>query len=246
MARAAHPTMRERAIRWVPPAPLVALALFASGFAVLVAVMGVPPFLLHEVDRARDAIGQNNPEVLRDYLRSFGPLAPLVSIGMMVAQAAIAPVPGFIVVFANGLAFGLLWGSVVSLLGYAAAAALCFWVARRWGQRHFQRLVGRLGLSAVDDWVSRSGAKAVFLLRLCPGFSFDGVSYAAGLTRLRFRPFLLASVAGSLPQVLLFVYLGERGQQHLLPMLVAGIVITVITTVAHWAWTWRSARSATV
>jgi uncharacterized membrane protein YdjX (TVP38/TMEM64 family) len=158
-----------------------------------------------------------------------------------VLHAVIAPVPGFIVVFANGLAFGVAWGVLISLAGYAAAAALCFWLARRWGRRYFVRLANRLGLAWLDERLTRSGAWAVFVLRLLPGFSFDGVSYIAGLTRLQFGTFLLASVAGSLPQVVLFVYLGERAQEQLVPMLAAGLAITMLTTAAHWVWAWRRA-----
>lgn len=242
MVRLIEQTPSTVRTRWVPSAPLLVAAVLAVTLALTGAVLGAPPFVQHEFERARTAVATHDPEVLRDYLRSFGPLAPFASVGMMVVQAAIAPIPGFIIVFANGLAFGMVWGTAVSLAGYAVAAAACFYVARRWGRGHFRRLTTRLGLASLDAWVTRSGAKAVFLLRLLPGFSFDGVSYAAGLTGVRFRPFLVASLAGSLPQVLLFVHLGERGQEHLLPMLVAGIAVTVGSTVAHTAWTWRQAR----
>ena len=51
---------------------------------------------------------------LRDYLNEFGSGAAFVSVAVMVVQAAFLPIPGFVIVFANGLAFGLVGGIAVS------------------------------------------------------------------------------------------------------------------------------------
>ena len=68
----------------------------------------------------------------------------------------------------------------------------------------------------------------MFALRLAPGFAFDGVSYAAGLTGVRFSRFVVASVLGSMPQTLLFVYLGERATEHLWWIVVGGMCFAVV------------------
>src|SRR5690606_5169088 len=128
----------------------------------------------------------------------------------MIVQAMLLPIPGFVIVFANGLAFGLAGGVAVSLVGYAASASICFGITRFLGRRRIEWLARRLGLTTLDRWISKYGAGAVFALRLMPGFAFDGVSYAGGLTGIRYPRFLLASVLGSAPQTLVFVFLGER------------------------------------
>ena len=63
---------------------------------------------------------------LRDYILSFGILAPVASCLLIVLQALAAPVPSFVITFANGLAFGLVWGWLLSVFGHALAATVCF------------------------------------------------------------------------------------------------------------------------
>jgi uncharacterized membrane protein YdjX (TVP38/TMEM64 family) len=48
----------------------------------------------------------------------------------------------------------------------------------------------------------------MFLLRLSPAFPFSFMNYALGLTGIRFRDYLLASV-GMLPGTVLYVYYGK-------------------------------------
>jgi uncharacterized membrane protein YdjX (TVP38/TMEM64 family) len=48
-------------------------------------------------------------------------------------------------------------------------------------------------------------------LRLIPLVSFDAISYAAGLSSIRFRAFLLATALGMMPGTFAFVYVGGSG-----------------------------------
>jgi len=59
-----------------------------------------------EVDRAATLLGRGDVSGLRDYILSFGLWAPVVSASLMVLQALVAPLPAFVLTFANGLAFG--------------------------------------------------------------------------------------------------------------------------------------------
>lgn len=54
----------------------------------------------------------------------------------------------------------------------------------------------------------------MFLSRLVPGISFDGISYAAGLTSISFKRFLVATTLGVIPETLLFSYLGHAAHDH--------------------------------
>ena len=47
-------------------------------------------------------------------------------LAFVVLQALVAPVPSFLITFANGLAFGVFWGWMLSLFGHVLAAAVCF------------------------------------------------------------------------------------------------------------------------
>lgn len=206
-------------IRLIQFGSLVAIAA-ALGLAYLVSEP-----VRSEVDRAVAVLGRGESGAIRDYLRSWGAWGPVVSVGLMVAQALVAPVPHFLVVFGNGLAFGVGWGWAVSMVGQTVAAAVCFGIARAVGRGPVEALVGRFGLETADRWFARWGTAGVLVTRLLPGIGFDGVSFAAGLTRIGFGPFLAVTAVGSAPQALLYAYLGQRAPQAAWWLLAASVLV---------------------
>lgn len=67
---------------------------------------------------------------LTEYLRSFGIWAPVDSATLMVLQSVAAPIPAFLLTFANGMLFGWVLGAVLSWTSTMAGSALCFGIAR--------------------------------------------------------------------------------------------------------------------
>ena len=201
----------------------------------------IPPFHA-EADRSLAVLGSGDLERLRDYIQSFGNWAPVASLVLMVLQALAAPVPSFLITFANGLAFGVFWGWLLSVTGHALAASVCFWLARALGRRPVELLTGRVGLEAVDGWISRRGAVAILLARLIPGMAFDAVSYGVGLTGMRYGRFIAATVVGTMPQTLLYAYLGREAPQYAWTLFLAsGLMIAA--TAAFSLYRWRKEHS---
>lgn len=179
-----------------------------------------------EVGRAAAVLGRGDVEGIRDYILSFGLWAPVASTLLMVLQALAAPLPSFVITFANGLAFGTFWGWALSLFGHTLAAAVCFAISRALGRAPVEVLVGKAGLESADRWFARWGLYAVLVARLVPGISFDIISYAAGITRMSFRRFLAATALGILPQTFVYSYLGHRAPEHVRLFLVfSGLVV---------------------
>ena len=150
-------------------------------------------------------------EAFRSYVLGFGPWAPLVSAALMVLQAIVAPLPAFVITFANGLLFGWAWGAALSWSSAMVGAVICFWIARALGRPAVERLMGgAAALDGADRFFVRHGEHAVLLARLLPFVPFDAISYGAGLTSTGFWPFLVATGLGQVPATLLYSYLGER------------------------------------
>ena len=169
---------------------------------------------------------------LGEYILSFGAWAPVASTLLMVLQSLAAPLPSFVVTFANGLAFGTFWGWALSLFGHTLAAAVCFWIARALGRVPVEVIVGRAGLESADRWFARWGLYAVVVARLVPGISFDVISYAAGITHMKFRRFLGATAVGVFPQTFVYSYLGHRAPEHVRVFLLSSAIVIVGVLVA--------------
>ncbi len=230
--------MDARTVRWLR---LVLLAL-------AVAVFGLSYFLFEgfrsETSRAVGMLGRGDIAGLRDYIVSFGFWAPVASCFLMVLQALVAPVPSFLITFANGLAFGVFWGWMLSVFGHVLAASVCFGISRALGRVPVEVLVGNAGLESADRWFARWGAYAVFAGRLLPGVAFDVISYGAGLTNMRFRNFLAATALGIVPQTFLYSYLGRQAPEYVgLFLVTTGVFLLAVIVVG--AIKYRSERRKT-
>jgi uncharacterized membrane protein YdjX (TVP38/TMEM64 family) len=148
---------------------------------------------------------------VRDYLRSFGVWAPLVSAALMQVQAVVAPLPSFPLMYANGLLFGTWWGGLLSWISILLSALLCFGLARLFGRPLVERVVSTGALAWADRHLTRYGPFALLLGRLIPLTAFDLLSYAAGLTRMRLAPFCLATGLGMAPSIFLTAAAADVG-----------------------------------
>lgn len=150
-----------------------------------------------------------DPDAVKEYIRSFGPLAAVVSFLLMMFQSVAAPLPAFLITFANAAVFGWIGGAILSWSSAMAGAALCFGIARLYGRTAVEKLTGKSALASVDDFFEKYGTKSIIIARLLPFMPFDIVSYAGGLTSMSFRSFFIATGIGQLPATLIYSYAGE-------------------------------------
>jgi uncharacterized membrane protein YdjX (TVP38/TMEM64 family) len=125
------------------------------------------------------------------------------------AVATVGFIPGSLLTLAAGAIFGLGKGTVIVFFGATLGAALAFLVARYVARDAVaRRIAGNARFAAIDRAVAREGLKIVTLLRLAPIFPFNLMNYGLGLTKVRFRDYVLASV-GMIPGTFLYVYYGK-------------------------------------
>jgi uncharacterized membrane protein YdjX (TVP38/TMEM64 family) len=163
-----------------------------------------------EIKRVIDILSTGDINKLREYLLSFGVLAPLASFILMVFQSVIAPLPAFVITFTNGLIFGVFWGAVLSWSSAMVGAIICFYISRVFGRPFVERIVGNESLKLADNFFRNYGKYAILIARLLPFISFDLISYAAGLTSIDFLGYLIATGIGQLPGTIVYSYLGHN------------------------------------
>ena len=127
----------------------------------------------------------------------------------MILQALAIPIPSEFVLICGGAAFGLLSGWLVGALGSVVAAFIGFYISRKGGRAVAIRFVGERGIEFADNWFNRWGVWAVLLGRIAPFIPFDVISYTAGLTKMKFRSFMIPTVIGTLPRALFYAFLGS-------------------------------------
>jgi uncharacterized membrane protein YdjX (TVP38/TMEM64 family) len=144
---------------------------------------------------------------LAEQVAGLGAWAPVAFVGVYVL-GALALAPGSLMTLAAGAIFGLLEGTALVFLAATLGAAAAFVVARHLARDYVEQRIGGGRLAAVDQAIARNGLRLVLLLRLSPVLPYNLLNYSLGLTRVRFRDFLLGSV-GMLPGTILYVYYGK-------------------------------------
>jgi uncharacterized membrane protein YdjX (TVP38/TMEM64 family) len=185
-------------ITFTPMQALILLGLLAGGAAFSYALDFV-------VARFVDL----DAEHVERWIEGFGLLAPVVYVGLLASTIIFTPLPSVPVDIAGGLAFGLVLGTLYTLAGAMIGATVNFFLARWLGRGFVERRVGSQAMAQIDAYAERMGARLIFITRLFPLFSFDWVSYAAGLTRMAYRSYALASLLGMVAPVVAIVYVGD-------------------------------------
>lgn len=170
-------------------------------------------------------------ESIKQYILSFGIWAPIISFLLMLLQSVAAPLPAFLITFANAALFGWVWGAILSWSSAMAGAALCFFIAKFLGRDVVEKLTSKMAINSIDEFFDKYGKYTILVCRLLPFMSFDIVSYAAGLTSMKFMPFFIATGIGQLPATIVYSYVGEMltGGAKLF---VTGLMILFALTVA--------------
>ena len=166
------------------------------------------------------------------YIRSFGVYAAIISFLLMVFQSVIAPLPAFLITFANAAVFGWWQGALLSWVSAMAGASLCFYIARIAGRDAVEKLTSKLAMDSVDSYFQKYGKNTILICRLLPFVSFDFISYAAGLTSMGFVPFLIATGIGQLPATIVYSYVGGMLTGSLKTVVTAMLLIFALFTFA--------------
>lgn len=151
-----------------------------------------------------------NVDSIIGYLRSFGVWAVVISFLLMMFQSIIAPLPAFLITFANAAVFGWWQGALLSWTSAMAGALVCFYIARIAGREIIEKMNKNFSLETIDEYFDRYGRHTILICRLLPFISFDFISYAAGLTAIKPLPFLIATGLGQLPATIVYSYVGSN------------------------------------
>ncbi|MDE4099912.1 TVP38/TMEM64 family protein [Phaeobacter gallaeciensis] len=149
-----------------------------------------------------------NQDRVAHLVASAGAWGPLAVIGLMTAAVVASPLPSAPIALAAGAAYGHYLGAVYVAFGSEMGAILAFLVARGGGRDRVERLLGgKTGRGLLRS--QNALTLTVFVSRLLPFVSFDVMSYAAGLSRLHFWRFALATLAGILPTSFILAHFGS-------------------------------------
>lgn len=174
-----------------------------------------------------------DPEAFRGRTDGMGLLGYLLFISLTALQVVLAVLPGQIFTLAGGYCFGAFFGTVLTVIGTLIGSTVAFLLSRIFGLR------------AVTSFYSEEKLKNLFFLKeskrqdfftlivfLIPGIPKDMVTYFMGLTQMKLPKFLLISMIGRLPAILLTVLSATAIQTKNLTLLIVCVSIIFVLIVA--------------
>ncbi|MBU0749910.1 VTT domain-containing protein, partial [Patescibacteria group bacterium] len=78
--------------------------------------------------------------------------------------------------------------------------------------------------------LEKNGFQTVLFLRMVPLFPFDFVNYACGLTNIKYRTYLVATLIGVIPGLTAYIFLGSSlmNPYLLIPTVAAFIILSLL------------------
>lgn len=164
--------------------------------------------------------------ILKEHIISYGVWGPVLYIALLIVAVIVSQIPNIPLAISAGMIFGPLWGGIYSLIGGVIGASIDFWIGRLLGRNAIKKITGKT-IHFYDHGTDRFVGKIVFITRLLPIFSFDIISYGAGLTNLSFKFFVLATLLGMTPMTFVLTYLGEAIQINVIVTTLLTLLVVV-------------------
>ena len=208
------------------------IILLAAAALIVLTAIAVPYILF------RDELQQWIETDVADWIEQLGPWGPIAYIAFFAGSMLFAPVPTAPAPIIAATVFGGALGFLYTLIGTAIGSAICFWLARKLGRPALRRLMSQAAVDKVDELGERLGLRLLIVLRLFPIAGVDYVSYAAGLTQMRFGIYIIVSILASAPILGIAAVLGEGvvGDWRLLAAAAGGLLLFFAAPLAWVAW----------
>ncbi|NJL00934.1 MAG: TVP38/TMEM64 family protein [Spirulinaceae cyanobacterium RM2_2_10] len=151
-------------------------------------------------------LGGLAPEQVQAWLARAGFWAPLVYV-LLYTLGTLLLLPSTPLNLSGGAIFGVWWGTLWTAIAAIVAAVAAFAFTRTighdWAKRQF-----RDRWQILDHELSQGGLYYMTAIRLLPLIPYGLVNFAAGLTSIRGRDYVVGTLLGTVPGILPFVMMG--------------------------------------
>lgn len=187
------------------------------------------------VDTATEVLTSDDQDRITRWVSDFGVWGPVFIVVAMVAQMFLIVIPTVVLMVVSTLAYGPLWGSLISLVAVLVASSIAYYIGWHAGHAVVDKLIGEKAEKKVNHYIQTYGTWAIVLFRVSPFLSNDAISFVAGIGEMRYIKFLGATTVGIVPLIVVIAYLGQDMQTLETGMLWLS-AITAVGMVGYWGY----------
>lgn len=166
------------------------------------------------------------PSGLRALLAPLGMWGAVVIVVGIAVILVVPVVPATVLQVGAGLVYGPWLGFGLTIVGDIIGAMVGFVIARRWGQRVVRNRLTDAEQVAFDDLCARITPTRMIVLRVLPGPAYTLVSFAAGCSTMPWWHYLIGSIVGVAPGLLVLTIAGDLSTTN--PLLAIGIAVAFV------------------
>lgn len=197
----------------------------------ILAVLGlcywlIPPFQ-QGVKEAYEILTSEDQQRIKEWVSQFGIAGPLILVVLMMVQMFLFVVPNVLVMMVSITCYGPIWGSVISLAGVFASSSLGYMIGRFLGPRTVDKFISEKTRHKISDFIKAYGVPAIAITRLS-SLSNDSLSFVTGILKMNYRKYILATMGGITPLVVLLAIYGGNGQIEKALFWIAGISLVLL------------------
>lgn len=145
---------------------------------------------------------------IASFIKERGIFSSVLYLLFFIVKPFFVIIPTNIIAIAGGTMFGPIRGFLLTMAGFFISGTVAFFVARYLGRDFVEGIIGKKFIK-LEDNMEKNGFKILFLLRLPPILPYDPLSYACGLTKIKYKDFILASLLGVIPETACYSVLGK-------------------------------------
>ncbi len=197
--------------------------LLGSVVLILIAAVAV---VLYKTNFLRDV----SVDSVKSYINSFGIFSVFIFLFVFTMRTFLVVFPYSITVILGGSLFGEYLGFTYNMIATFICASIAFFIGRYAGKD----IVAKLLKGKIDKYdlkVEKHGFKIIFFMRISIIFPFDIMNYAAGLSKLKYRDFILGTLLGVAPEVFSLTSFGSSLDQPMSTKFLISIGMICLTII---------------
>lgn len=177
--------------------------------AALIASYFISSSFQANINEGWEVLTSGDEKQISSWVAQFGFWGPFFIILAMVAQMFLLVINVVALMLVAIIAYGPVWGSLIAIAAVLTASTIGYMIGRGLGEAGVRRIIGPKAEEKVCGFVSDYGIWAVIIARISPFLSNDAVSFVAGIAKMGYLRFILATLAGITPLTILLAWLGE-------------------------------------
>ena len=190
---------------------MLPLIIAVSVLGIAVGCYFIIPSFQEFIKEAFDILTSDDKERISDWVAEFGMAGPIVLIVFMILQMFLFVVPNILLMIVAIVCYGPVWGAIISLVGVFASSSVGYLIGKYLGPVTVHKLISKKTQEKAGAFIKDYGVMAIAITRLS-SLSNDSLSIVAGILKMKYHKYILATLTGITPLIVLLAIYGKNGK----------------------------------